>query len=155
MSDCFIKISVRTDTVFSINTDGTYAITMLPSNATNNDCEAITKDDSCLMQCYSNGHANKISMNELLQLRRNYSYSHGIFTNTDLQLCDICTNDDFVIVLFEKSAKKYISITPVSALTLHSMLGLKGDRIVKTTFDVIFEWHILPYQQRKEVENII
>jgi len=155
MSDCFIKISVRTDTVFSINTDGTYAITILPSNATNNDCEAITKDDSCLMQCYSNGHANKISMNELLQLRRNYSYSHGIFTNTDLQLCDICTNDDFVIVLFEKSAKKYISITPVSALTLHSMLGLKGDRIVKTTFDVIFEWHILPYQQRKEVENII
>ena len=155
MSDSFIKIPIGTDTVFSINTDGTYAITMVASNVTGYDCETIAIENSCLLQCYSNGHANIISLNDLLQLRKNYSYSHGIYTNTTLQLCGICTRADFVVVLFEKTAKKCLSISPVSEMNLHSMLGLKGNNIVKTPFEVILEWHILPCQHGKEVEKII
>ncbi len=155
MSDCFIKIPIGTDTVFSINTDGTYAITTETSNVTGYDRETIAIESSCLLQCYSNGYANIISLNDLLQLRKNYSYSHGIYNNTNLQLCGICTRADFIVVLFEKTAKKYLSIAPVSELNLHSMLGLKGDNVVKTPFEVIQEWHILPSQYGKEVEKIV
>ena len=155
MSDCFIKIPIGTDTVFSINTDGTYAIITETSNVTGYDRETIAIESSCLLQCYSNGYANIISLNDLLQLRKNYSYSHGIYNNTTLQLCAICTRSDFIVVLFEKTAKKHISIAPVSELNLHSMLGLKGDNVVKTPFEVIQEWHILPSQYGKEVEKIV
>ncbi len=155
MSDCFIKIPIGTDTVFSINTDGTYAIITETSNVTGYDRETIAIESSCLLQCYSNGYANIISLNDLLQLRKNYSYSHGIYNNTNLQLCGICTRADFIVVLFEKTAKKYLSIAPVSELNLHSMLGLKGDNVVKTPFEVIQEWHILPSQYGKEVEKIV
>ena len=155
MSDCFIKIPIGTDTVFSINTDGTYAIITETSNVTGYDRETIAIESSCLLQCYSNGYANIISLNDLLQLRKNYSYSHGIYNNTTLQLCGICTRADFIVVLFEKTAKKHISIAPVSELNLHSMLGLKGDNVVKTPFEVIQEWHILPSQYGKEVEKIV
>ena len=155
MSDCFIKIPIGTDTVFSINTDGTYAIITETSNVTGYDRETIAIESSCLLQCYSNGYANIISLNDLLQLRKNYSYSHGIYNNTTLQLCAICTRADFIVVLFEKTAKKHISIAPVSELNLHSMLGLKGDNVVKTPFEVIQEWHILPSQYGKEVEKIV
>lgn len=132
MSDCFIKIPIGTDTVFSINTDGTYTITTEAANASGYDRETIAIEGSCLLQCYSNGYANIISLNDLLQLRKNYSYSHGIYNNTTLQLCGICTRADFIVVLFEKTAKKHLSIAPVSELNLHSMLGLKGDNVVKT-----------------------
>ena len=155
MSDCFIKIPIGTDTVFSINTDGTYAIITETSNVTGYDRETIAIESSCLLQCYSNGYANIISLNDLLQLRKNYSYSHGIYNNTTLQLCAICTRADFIVVLFEKTAKKHLSIAPVSELNLHSMLGLKGDNVVKTPFEVIQEWHILPSQYGKEVEKIV
>ena len=155
MNDCFIKIPIGTDTVFSINTDGTYAIITETSNVTGYDRETIAIESSCLLQCYSNGYANIISLNDLLQLRKNYSYSHGIYNNTTLQLCAICTRADFIVVLFEKTAKKHISIAPVSELNLHSMLGLKGDNVVKTPFEVIQEWHILPSQYGKEVEKIV
>ena len=155
MSDCFIKIPIGTDTVFSINTDGTYAIITETSNVTGYDRETIAIEGSCLLQCYSNGYANIISLNDLLQLRKNYSYSHGIYNNTTLQLCGICTRADFIVVLFEKTAKKHLSIAPVSELNLHSMLGLKGDNVVKTPFEVIQEWHILPSQYGKEVEKIV
>ena len=155
MSDCFIKIPIGTDTVFSINTDGTYAIITETSNVTGYDRETIAIESSCLLQCYSNGYANIISLTDLLQLRKNYSYSHGIYNNTTLQLCAICTLADFIVVLFEKTAKKHISIAPVSELNLHSMLGLKGDNVVKTPFEVIQEWHILPSQYGKEVEKIV
>ena len=155
MSDCFIKIPIGTDTVFSINTDGTYAIITETSNVTGYDRETIAIESSCLLQCYSNGYANIISLNDLLQLRKNYSYSHGIYNNTTLQLCAICTRSDFIVVLFEKTAKKHISIAPVSELNLHSMLGLKGDNVVKTPFEVIQEWHILPSKYGKEVEKIV
>ena len=155
MSDCFIKIPIGTDTVFSINTDGTYAIITETSNVTGYDRETIAIESSCLLQCYSNGYANIISLNDLLQLRKNYSYSHGIYNNTTLQLCGICTRADFIVVLFEKTAKKHISIAPGSELNLHSMLGLKGDNVVKTPFEVIQEWHILPSQYGKEVEKIV
>ena len=155
MSDCFIKIPIGTDTVFSINTDGTYAIITETSNVTGYDRETIAIESSCLLQCYSNGYANIISLNDLLQLRKNYSYSHGIYNNTTLQLCGICTRADFIVVLFEKTAKKHLSIAPVSELNLHSMLGLKGDNVVKTPFEVIQEWHILPSQYGKEVEKIV
>ena len=155
MSDCFIKIPIGTDTVFSINTDGTYAIITETSNVTGYDRETIAIESSCLLQCYSNGYANIISLNDLLQLRKNYFYSHGIYNNTTLQLCAICTRADFIVVLFEKTAKKHISIAPVSELNLHSMLGLKGDNVVKTPFEVIQEWHILPSQYGKEVEKIV
>lgn len=155
MSDCFIKIPIGTDTVFSINTDGTYTITTEAANASGYDRETIAIEGSCLLQCYSNGYANIISLNDLLQLRKNYSYSHGIYNNTTLQLCGICTRADFIVVLFEKTAKKHLSIAPVSELNLHSMLGLKGDNVVKTPFEVIQEWHILPSQYGKEVEKIV
>ena len=141
--------------MFSINTDGTYAIITETSNVTGYDRETIAIESSCLLQCYSNGYANIISLNDLLQLRKNYSYSHGIYNNTTLQLCGICTRADFIVVLFEKTAKKHISIAPVSELNLHSMLGLKGDNVVKTPFEVIQEWHILPSQYGKEVEKIV
>lgn len=154
MSECFAQIPIGDSTEFLINTDGTYAFVSLPSVAVNN-TGAIIQESSCLLQCYSNGYVNKVSLSELMQLRKNYTYSHGIFTNSTLQSCIVCNENDFILAFFDKADKKSLSIISVGTLTMHSMLGLKGDYFIKTTFDVIRGWFILSYEQSLKVPTII
>lgn len=155
MSDCFVQIHIEGGTVFCLNNDGTYVLNAMSCDNTENNNTVHSKEDSYLLQCYSNGYINKTSFPNLLQLRKNYTYSHGIFTGDKLQYCNVCANDDFIIALFEKEGKKYITIRSAAVLTAHSMLGLKGDSFVKTTFDIIRNWHILPNEQSHKVHTII
>ena len=155
MSDCFVQIHIEDGTVFCLNTDGTYVLNAMSCDNTENNNTVQSKEGSYLLQCYSNGYINKASILDLLQLRKNYIYSHGIFTGVKLQYCNVCANDDFIIVLFEKEGKKYITIRSAAVLTAHSMLGLKGGSFVKTTFDLIRNWYILPNEQRHNVPTII
>lgn len=155
MSDCFVKIHIEDGIVLSINTDDTYMLDAMPYDNTDNSIIVHSKEDSYLLQCYSNGYINKVSLPDLLQLRKNYTYSHGIFTGVKLQYCNVSTNDDFIIALFEKEEKLYITIRSAADLTAHSMLGLKGDSCVNTTFDIIRNWVIIPKEQSHNVPTII
>ena len=83
MSDCFAKFPIEDNTMFSINIDGTYVLTILSSDSIGHDTETNTSDYSCLLQCYSNGYINRVDLKELMSLRRNYTYSHGIYTSSD------------------------------------------------------------------------
>ncbi len=155
MSDCFVKIPIGDCTVFSLNTDGTYVLIALANEIQNQDSKSLSIENSCLLQCYSNGYINRIPLTDLLRLRNGFRYSHGVFTGADLQFCCICTKNDFIIALFEKKGRKYITIKSIATLTQHSMLGLKGDSFVKTTFDIIRNWYILPSEQSHNVPTLI
>lgn len=154
MGDYYVKITIGDNTMFTINVDGTYVLNT-PINITESDSEITSQENSCLLQCYSNGCINKISLSEIMQLRKNYTYSHGIFPGASIQYCDICSNNDLVIVLFEKLEKKYLSIKSVASLTPHTMLGLKGDNIIKTTYDKILKWYIVPNEQKHSIAKLI
>lgn len=155
MSDCFAKFPIEDNTMFSINIDGTYVLTLLSSDSIGHETETNTSDYSCLLQCYSNGYINRVDLKELMSLRRNYTYSHGIYTSSSLLYCGICSENDFIIAQFEKTGKQYLSITPISSLALHSMLGLKGDKAIKTTFDAISKCYLLTDELSSNITNLI
>lgn len=154
MSDCFVKLNIGNSTVFSINTDGTYVRTISQIDTIGYNSDIISQDE-CLLQCYSNGHINKVYISELMQLRVNFTFSHGIYPSSLLQFCGVCTDDDFVISLFEKSNQKLLSIISVKALASHTLLGLKGCNIIKTIYDNILKWYILPKKQSINLKNLI
>ncbi len=154
MSDCLIKLNIGNSTVFSINTDGTYVRTISSIDNVGYNSDIVSQDE-CLLQCYSNGHVNKVYISELMQLRVNFTFSHGIYPSSLLQFCGICTDDDFVISLFEKSNQKLLSIISVKVLTAHTLLGLKGCNIIKTIYDNILKWYILPKKQSINLKNLI
>lgn len=155
MSECFAKFPIEDETMFSINIDGTYVLTMLSSETIGHDTETNMSDYSCLLQCYSNGYINRVDLKELKSLRRNYTYSHGIYTSSSLLYCGICSVNDFIISQFEKIGKQYLSITPISSLAPHSMLGLKGDKAIKTTFDAISKFYLLTDELSRNITNLI
>ena len=154
MSDCFVKLNIGNSTVFSINTDGTYVRTISQIDTIGYNSDIISQDE-CLLQCYSNGHINKVYVSELMQLRVNFTFSHGIYPSSLLQFCGVCTDDDFVISLFEKSNQKLLSIISVKTLTSHTLLGLKGCNIIKTIYDNVLKWYILPKKQSINLKNLI
>ena len=48
---------------------------------------------SFLIQCYSNGYVNKVPVDDLISLRYNYKYSHGIFLEKHLRLFFLFSED--------------------------------------------------------------
>jgi len=71
MSDSFVKIYIEDSSVLYLNTDGTYVLNNMPFDETKNDSVLLSKDNSCLLQCYSNGYVNKTSITEILRLSYN------------------------------------------------------------------------------------
>jgi hypothetical protein len=104
--------------VLYLNTDGTYVLNNMPFDETKNDSVLLSKDNSCLLQCYSNGYVNKTSITEILRLRKGFTYSHGLFTGSNLQYCNVSTNDDFIIALFEFSEELLIFDTYSASLVV-------------------------------------
>ena len=155
MRDCFLRRQIEDGTVFYLNTDGTYELDTTSSDMTVDGNTSLPEEDSYLLQCYSNGYVNKTPLSDLLGLRKNYVYSHGIYTGANLQYCDIGANHDFLIAVFEKDGRKFVTIKTIAALTQHSMLGLKGNYFVKTTFDVIQRWYSLSKELSINVPSII
>lgn len=155
MSDYFVKIPIENDTVFCLNTDGVYVLKTMHDETPNHDNNKLSKDGLCLLQCYSNGYINKTPLAEISLLRKNYNFSHGLFKGASILHCGICSEDDYIIVIFEKADKKYIYIKPIASITSHSMLGLKGYPILQTTFDVIYCWYILSKEQSIKLTNLV
>ena len=91
MSDCFEKIQIEDGTVFCLNIDGTYVLNCMSCDNTDKNNTVHSKGNSYFLQCYSNGYINKVSLSDILQLRKNYTYSHGIFTGVKLQYFNVST----------------------------------------------------------------
>ena len=88
-------------------------------------------------------------------MRKDYRYSHGIYTNTKLQYCCLSSETDYLIALFERDNKQYISIAPVSTLPSHTMMGLKGVNTIKLSNGIVCSWHNLTKGQSENIPNLI
>lgn len=95
-----------------------------------------------LIQCYSNGCINKVAVNDLISLRYDYKYSHGIYPLSKLLASSIVSTEDNICVKYIRNGiERYASID-VQTLRSHSMLGLKGVDIIETTFDEVTGWYL-------------
>ena len=117
--------------------DGTYMLRHTDGlEKSSNECA------SYIIQCYSNGCINKVSVNSLVTLRCDYKYSHGIFPLANLLASNIVSIGDSIGVKYIRNGTERTAIMDVQTLRSHSMLGLKGVDIIGTTFDKITGWYL-------------
>lgn len=130
-------LSLCTSTELVLCTDGTYTLRHTDVSEKCSDTSAFY-----LIQCYSNGCINKISVDNLIALRYDYKYSHGIYPLATLLASSIVSTNDSICVKYTRNGiERNISID-VQALRSHSMLGLKGIDIIGTTFDKVIGWYL-------------
>lgn len=117
--------------------DGTYMLRHTDDlEKSSNECTAY------LIQCYSNGCVNKVSVNNLGALRCDYKYSHGIYPLANLLASSIVSLGDSIGVKYIRNGMERTTIIDVQTLRSHSMLGLKGVDIIGTAFDEIVGWYL-------------
>ena len=97
---------------------------------------------SFLIQCYSNGYVNKVPVDDLISLRYNYKYSHGIFPLKNLLASCIVSTEDSIGVKYVRNGTECTASVDIGTLKTHSMLGLKGVDVIGTAFDEITGWYL-------------
>lgn len=119
------------DTELILCRDGFYTLRHTDSSTEYSDIAALS-----LIQCYSNGCVNKVSVDDLIALRYDYKYSHGIYPLSNLLASCIVSTEDSICVKYIRNGTEHTASIDVHALNSHSMLGLKGINIYSL-------WHIL------------
>lgn len=117
--------------------DGSYTVRYTDASI---DCPDTSK--YFIIQCYSNGYVNKVSVDNLISLRYDYKYSHGIFPLNNLLASCIVSTEDSIGVKYMRNGTERTASVDVVTLRTHSMLGLKGVDIIGTAFDEIIGWYL-------------
>lgn len=133
-------LSLCKGTELVLCTDGSYTLRHTDTPAECSDTNAFY-----LIQCYSNGCVNKVSVDNLITLRYDYKYSHGIYPLSILLASSIVSTDDSICVKYMRNGTERNANINVQTLRSHSMLGLKGVDIIGTTFDEVTGWYLNGY----------
>ena len=118
-------------------TDGTYTLQHIDTTEKLSDTGTFF-----VIQCYSNGCINKVPIENLIDLRFNYKYSHGFYPLATLLATSIVSIEDSLCVKYLRSGREYRTSIDVQKIKPHSMLGLKGSDIIGSSFDKVIAWYL-------------
>lgn len=102
------------------------------------------EQNGCLLFCYENGFANRISIKTLLSKKRKYSYKNGIFRDSRLMFASIVTGNFLLMTRSVKNETEYIKITSASLLKTNQDLTLKGSPVFSFDFGMLLQWDVIP-----------
>ena len=132
-----IMIPVTDSVRLEFHADGTYTLKVTGEAM---DLKSLPTNEAYLLQCYSNGCVNKVSVNDLLLLRRDFPYSHGVYPHAKLMVQFIVKDEDYLEVVYKRNATERIVKIVIKDVNTHSILGLKGKFIIGSAYDEVTSW---------------
>ena len=139
--------------------DGCYTLTSFPiKDKTILFSEKIPTSNNAslsLLLCYNNGCVNRMSIPIILCKKYNYRYSNGLYKNADLMKAFIADESDYISVVSTALDKKYIKVYPISDISDHTSLGLKGNQVISQNFHSVEQWNIIESKYAGHVEKLI
>lgn len=131
------KLSLGEGTELQLCTDGSYTLKHIDDSGRNADISMLS-----IIQCYSNGCINKVAVKDLLTLRTDYKYSHGIYPLANLLTSRIVSTDDNISVKYMRNGTERNVSVNVQNLRSHSLLGLKGVNIIGIASVQVTGWYL-------------
>lgn len=117
--------------------DGTYTLQQTDTTPKFSDTNS-----SFLIQCYSNGCINKVPIEDLKALRIKYKYSHGFYPLATVLATNIASTEDTICVKYTRNGIDQRTSIEIHNIKSHSTLGLKGVKIINTSFDKVTAWYL-------------
>ncbi len=130
-------LSLNKDAELVLYNDGTYTL-----RYTNTPKENFGICSLFLIQCYSNGYINKVPIENIVALRFNYKYSHGLYPLAPQLATSIVSMDDYICVKYTRNGIEHEVNIDIQKIRSHSMLGLKGVKIIQTSFDKVTGYYL-------------
>lgn len=98
--------------------------------------------DSFLLQCYDNGYVNKVPIENIMNLRRDFEYSNGVYKSANIQNNLVLGSNDYLVVKYTSvEGVKCRFVKASSIVKTHTILGLKGLPLITDVKNAKISWH--------------
>ena len=115
---------------------------------------AENEKDGFLLQCYKDGHINKVPVSVLLSKRFNKEYKNGLNNEGTLEMLQIIESDQIIglFIDFKGSTKFKAHLT--ENISNHDHLLLKGNKVLYHDFDTV-KYKILPINLLQQINRVV
>lgn len=112
-------------------------------------------NNSYMLQCYDNGCVNKMPIKNFYNMQLGYRYKNGLSRDAVLKNLMVLSNADYIVVVSNQQKCKYVKVVPVSDISAHTALGLKGNQLLSQNYDAVEGWYPLSAKDAVHVSRLI
>ena len=140
---------------FNLFSDNTYKIQEHP----NEDCLFSLPiqekfKDGFLLQCYDNGHINKVYVKSILHKRRDYHYSNGKNPNANILYLKLIEEDTIIALKIKRGLETVFKAHNTENISNRELLHLQGYKIVYQNNENI-EYKVLPKNIYEDIKRLV
>ena len=110
--------------------------------------------DGFLLQCYDNGHINKVYVNSILEKRMNYLYSNGKNPNANILYLKLIEEDAIIALKIKRGLETVFKAHKTENISNRELLHLQGYKVVYQKSEKI-EYIILPNKIHDDIKRLI
>lgn len=110
--------------------------------------------DGFLLQCYDNGHINKVYVNSILEKRMNYHYSNGKNPKANILYLKLIEEDAIIALKIKRGLETVFKAHKTENISNRELLHLQGYKVVYQTADNI-EYKILPKNIYEDIRRLV
>ncbi|POS00654.1 superfamily I DNA and/or RNA helicase [Flavobacterium croceum DSM 17960] len=110
--------------------------------------------DGFLLQCYDNGHINKVYVNSILEKRMNYHYSNGKNPNANILYLKLIEEDAIIALKIKRGLETVFKAHKTENISNRELLHLQGYKVVYQTTENI-EYKILPKNIYEGIRRLV
>ena len=110
--------------------------------------------DGFLLQCYDNGHINKVYVNSILEKRMNYLYSNGKNPNANILYLKLIEEDAIIALKIKRGLETVFKAHKTENISNRELLHLQGYKVVYQTTENI-EYKILPKNIYEDIRRLV
>ncbi|MFZ4861744.1 AAA domain-containing protein [Sphingobacterium sp. Mn56C] len=107
-----------------------------------------------LLQCYDNGHINKVYVNSILEKRMNYHYSNGKNPNANILYLKLIEEDAIIALKIKRGLETVFKAHKTENISNRELLHLQGYKVVYQPTENI-EYKILPKNIYGDIKRLI
>lgn len=107
-----------------------------------------------LLQCYDNGHINKVYVSSILNKKFNYPYSNGKNLNADILYLKLIEKDEIIAIKIKRGLETVFKAHKTESISNRELLYLQGYKVVYQNADNI-EYKILPKNIYSDIQRLV
>lgn len=107
-----------------------------------------------LLQCYDNGHINKVYVKSLLDKRMDYHYSNGKNPNARILYLKLIEDDCIISLKIKRGLETVFKAHKTDKISTRELLHLQGYKVVYQYSDNI-EYKILPLDIYQSIQRLV
>jgi len=107
-----------------------------------------------LLQCYDNGHINKVYVKSILDKRINYHYSNGKNPNAKVLYLKLIEEDSIISLKIKRGSETVFKAHKTEKISNRELLHLQGYKVVYQNVDSI-EYKVLPKNITQNIQRLI